>query len=95
MAISREAIKRYKKFHGKEPKRAGSVEIPFPKSLVLVGEAVAIEYRAAKANDPRTGGRLTVYRHKVGKGVRVFTDPKGRALYIIGGKFRVTDWMRD
>ncbi len=95
MKIEKQAIKKYKQFFGRPADKAGRVEIPRPKTLVLLGEAVSIEYRAAKKNDPRTGGKLATYKHKLGAGVRVFTDPKGKALFIVGGKFRVTDWMRD
>lgn len=88
-----EALKRYKKFHGKAPTKISTVSIPYPKKLVLVGEGVAVEYRSDKplGNRPK---RKRVYRHPFGRGVKVYMDPKGKALYITGGKFRVTDWLR-
>lgn len=92
--IEKEAVKRFENFHGRKADRVGKVEIPIPKSLVYLGEGVAITYRSDK-NVPRLGGRKArTYEHKFGRGVKIFTDPKGQALYIVGGRFKVTDWMR-
>lgn len=95
MKIEKAALSRYRKFHGKPADKAGKVEIPFPRSLVYLGVGVSITYQASKPNDPRTKGKLAKYEHDFGPGVRVFTDPKGKALYVVGGRFRVTDWLRD
>lgn len=93
----RQAVRRAKRFHGRDPRRAGWVEIPYPKALVLLGAGVAIEYRSDKVwkRGDRFNPKLRTYRHELGRGVRVFADPKGRTLIIKGGRFRVTDWMRD
>lgn len=87
------AVKKYKQFHGRLPTKVTKVNVPYPKKLVLLGEGVAIEYKSDKKfrNKPR---RPRIYRHKFGRGVQVFTDPKGKALYLLGGRLRVTNWMR-
>lgn len=93
-----QGVKQFKRFHKYAPEKISSVEIPMPKALVLVGEGVVIEYRSDKIAAKK--GRMSVrkkrhYRHEFGKGVRVYMDPKGQALYIVGGRFRITDWLRD
>lgn len=97
MKIERQAIRKFRQFTGRNPDAVGQVDLPRPKTLVFLGEGVAITYRAGKKNDPRkrARGKIVEYEHRLGKGVKVFTDPKGKALFILGGKFRVTDWMRD
>ncbi len=94
MPVDRKALSKFEQFHGRKADSVGKVEIPMPKSLVFLALGVSIKYRAAKRNDPRTGGKMALYEHKLGKGVRIFTDPDGKALFIVGGKFKVTDWMR-
>jgi hypothetical protein len=87
------ALERFRKFHGRPADRVTTVDFKCPKSLVFVGEGVAVEYRSDK--EYRGPRRKRVFRHRFGKGVRVYTDPTGRWLFIAGGKFRVTDWLRD
>lgn len=93
----RQATRRARRFHGRDPRAKGLVDIPYPKALVLLGVGVAIEYESDKvlnAGDRRTP-RSRTYRHELGAGVKIYADPKGRTLFIKGGRFRVTDWMRD
>lgn len=90
----KEAIARYKKFHAKTPDKTKSIDIPYPKVLVYLGEGLAIEYRSAKIAKGVPEGSNN-YRHRFKSGVKVYTDPDGKMLYLCGGKFRVTDWMRD
>jgi hypothetical protein len=95
------AVKRFERFHDRAPNKVGLVEIPHPKAVVFLGAGVAIEYRSDKhvlsLGDKVSvaRGKTRLYRHLFGPGVKVYTDPEGQALIIIGGKFRVTDWMRD
>lgn len=87
------ALKRFRRFHVRTPDKIGRVNIPHPKALVLLGEGVAIEYRSDKL---ALGSRkVRTYRHRFGRGVKVYTDAAGKTLWITGGRFRVTDWMRD
>ncbi len=34
------------------------------------------------------------YTHKMGPGVQLLATPDGKAVVLIGGRFRVTDWLR-
>jgi hypothetical protein len=87
------AARRFKGFHARQPQKVGFVNIPHPKALVFLGHGVAIEYRSDKL---ALGSRkMRTYRHRFGGAVKIFTDAKGKTLYITGGRFRVTDWMRD
>lgn len=96
MAKKSNAEERYKKFHGRKPERSYSLEVPFPKRMVFLGEGLAIEYESAKKLNSRdSSGKVRGYRHKFGSGVKIYTDPAGKCLYVLGGRFRVTDWMRD
>lgn len=88
------ALKRFRKFHGRKPTKQGTVNIPYPKVLVYLGEGLAIEYRSDKKARGVPAG-TNPYRHKFGPGVKVFTDQEGKTLYIRGGRLRVTDWLRD
>ena len=100
--ISRKSLSRgvaaFKRFHRYASEKISSVDLPFPKAVVLVGQALFIEYRSDKIaakKGPMSSRRQRHYRHKFGAGVRVYMDPGGKALYIVGGKFRVTDWLRN
>ena len=91
-AMTPAAVRRFAKFHGRAPDKVSSISIPYPKSLVYLGQAVAIEYASNKL--AMGARRSRVYRHLFGAGVKLYTDPGGKALYVIGGRFRVTDWLR-
>jgi hypothetical protein len=88
----KQAIAKYRKFYGKTPSKTGKVNIPFPRAVVCMGEGVAVEYRSDKKLDGTFKKR--VYRHKFGKGVKIYTDPSGATIYVTGGRMRVTDWIR-
>ncbi len=94
---SKAGMKRYRKFHGRAPSKMRFVDLPRPKEIIYLGRGVAIEYESDKvleAGDRRLPKKRN-YRHEFGAGVQIYTDPKGQALFIKGGRFRVTDWMRD
>jgi hypothetical protein len=86
------AVKRFKTFHKKAPNRIGSVDFRIPKALVYLGKGVAIEYLSDKFALGSRRERL--YRHKFGAGVKLYTCPQGRKLFVFGGRLRVTDWLR-
>jgi hypothetical protein len=94
MSEKAEALKRYRKFHGHEPRKYSTINIPYPRILVCLGKGVAIEYESDKKDKNVPTGK-NEYRHKFKQGVKIYTDKKGKILIITGGKFRVTDWMRD
>lgn len=93
-----EAVRRFRRFHGRNPSRAAKVFIPFPKAVIYLGEAIALEYRSDKLapalGDGPKSRKTRTYRHKTGRGVKFYTDPKGRVLFVTGGRFKVTDWLR-
>lgn len=81
----------YSRFHGHEPRTARRASFTVPKGLIILGEAVAVEYRCDKLNGGGDGTKA-VYRHKFDKGAVVCADEKMRKqLYIIGSKIIVTD----
>lgn len=80
----------YQRFHGKPSRREGAFDFRAPKGLVVLGEAVAVEYKCNKLNGGGDG-RMAVYRHKFDKGAVVCCDDKAkRQLYILGSKIIVT-----
>lgn len=90
------AVSRFRKFHAKAPTKIvkESVRIPgWPKALVFLGKGIAVEYRSDKLAHGERVQKL--YRHKLGKKVNFYTDPDGKMLFVFGGNFRVTDWLRD
>lgn len=87
------AATNFKKFHGRTPDKVTGVEFTMPKALTFLGKGLAIEYESDK---PLNGKRRArVYRHKFSSGVRIYLHPNRRWILVSGGKFRVTDWMRD
>lgn len=86
------AVRRYKTFHGNAPSRRSSIGLTVPRAVTYLGDVFAIEYESTK----KLAGshRLRLYRHKVGRGVKMYLHPDGKTLIIRGGRFRVTDWLR-
>ncbi len=82
----------FQKFHGRAPSKFTSIDFTMPKSLTYLGTLNAIEYVSDKKLQGSFKKRL--YRHKAGPGVKVYLHPNGKWVFISGGKFRVTDWMR-
>jgi hypothetical protein len=96
MSDVKKGIKRFQKFHAKAPTKIvkESVRIAgWPKALVFLGQGHAVEYKSDKLAHGERVQKL--YRHKLGRAVNFYTDPDGQMLIIFGGKFRVTDWLRD
>lgn len=91
--VSPKARKAYRAFHKKNPDKMTTAEFTMPKSLIRLGSAVAVEYRSDK---PLAGVRKNrIYRHKFGRNVILYCHPNRRWLFVSGGNFRVTDWLRD
>jgi len=86
------AIRNFRRFHGRDPRRRSHFNFTAPRTVTFLGTLYAIEYESAK----KLYGthRLRLYRHKAGPGVKIYLHPNGRSLIITGGQFRVTDWMR-
>ncbi len=92
MRNNAKAIKNFKTFHGRKPEKFSGVTFTMPQSLTYLGDLAAIEYTSDKRLQGTFKKRL--YRHKAGKGVKIYLHPNRRWLLISGGNFRVTDWMR-
>lgn len=89
----RKAVQNFRKFHGRVPDRQTSIEFSMPKGLTYLGVAIAIEYESDKLLRGVRKPRL--YRHKFGKSVKIYLHPNRKWILVGGGRFRVTDWMRD
>jgi hypothetical protein len=84
---------RASKFHGRQGQVVGKTDFEVPSALVLMGEGVAIEYRSDKPIAGK-GKAQRVFRHKFGRGVKIYCDPKGKTILVFGGRMTVTDWIR-
>jgi hypothetical protein len=85
----RRLTKEYRSFHGHDPRYERQVPFTPPKSFVLLGEAVAVEYRCDKLAGGGDG-KNAVYRHSFDKGAILVMDQTRRQLFILGSKIRVT-----
>lgn len=89
------AVKNFRKFHGRPVEKQTAIDFTMPKALTFLGEGHAVEYRnSGKARAAGGKGREPL-RHLFGRGVKIYLHPNRRWIIIGGGKFRVTDWMRD
>jgi len=62
-----------------------------------LGNARSIVYIAPgySAKSFKGRGKLAgEYIHRFGSGVKIYTTETGKSLIVMGGKFRVTDWLR-
>lgn len=81
----------YFEFHGKPPARWRNVDFHLPKRLVVLGKAIAIEYECSKKHGGGDGTKA-IYRHKFETPMVLCMDErKGKQLYILGGKLKVTN----
>ena len=87
------ALARAGKFHGRPGKIVSKTNFEIPSALVLMGEGMAIEYRSDKSLSAKPRAQR-VFRHKFGRGVKVYCDPKGKTIFVFGGRLAVTDWIR-
>lgn len=91
MPLHRQSEKRYRDFHGKRPKWTEEFRFKVPKNLIVLGDAVAIEYRTDKLNGGGDG-KTAVYRHEFETPAFVCMDETGkRQLYILGEDVIVTE----
>lgn len=86
--------KKYQEFHqGLPPDRIKQVKVQNPKALVDLGTVDRIYYTREEPEGPRE------YYHDFGEDSGrkplLLTDPKGKELRIMGGSFRVKDWIID
>lgn len=84
MKPSKAALSRYQAFHGKKyPTKVQSTFFHVPENLILLGRAVDITYESDKLNGGGTG-RKELFRHAFSRSSMLYTDEKGKQLYILG-----------
>lgn len=90
MRVSKKAVKKYREFHGRDVRYNEDFSFHIPENFIILGRAVAIEYRTDKLNGGGDG-KSAVYRHKFETPAVVCQDETGkRQLYILGEKIKVT-----
>jgi hypothetical protein len=78
-------------FHGKPSKGAKAVNMYYPKTLIILGKAYAVEYLSNKWHGGGDG-TTAIYRHKFETPAIVCMDERARGqLYIMGNGVKVTD----
>ncbi len=82
---------RYFQFHGKDTKKEKRVFFHNPKSLIVLGRAIAIEYECDKWHGGGDGTKA-VYRHEFETPAVVCMDETGkRQVYVVGKALKVTE----
>jgi hypothetical protein len=77
----------YEKFREAPASRARKIRLKLPSAVAIMGYCNAIEYETSHA------GKARSYRHKFAKGSRALlcAGPEKSQLYLIGGRFHVTE----
>ena len=83
----RGAFKLAEDFREKTPTRARKVSYSIPRVLMIMGHVEFIGYRTTH------GQQLVLYKHDFAPGSRpqLAAGPKRNQLFLIGGRYRVTD----
>jgi hypothetical protein len=87
MSQKAKAKKLYEEFRETKAKRKRSIRIRYPKAVAVMGYCEAILYSTTH------NGVAKLYKHKFAKGSRALlcAGPGKSQLYLIGGRFHVTD----
>jgi len=88
----------YEQFHGHAPRTKRAWNFHCPKGFVILGKAIAIEYRTDKLNGGGDG-KSAIYRHEFddkavsrnGSTLLLMDERQRKQLYIVGEKLIVTD----
>lgn len=83
----RKAASLYERFSGHDAEVIGKVDIPTPKALVAVGELDGVLYTTVR------DGVREKYIHKFAASDKpvLAVSPDGRAIIVLGGRFRFTE----
>lgn len=81
------ATKLYESFRESPVNRVRAIRAKYPRAVAVMGYCDAIEYTTTH------NGVATKYRHKFAKGSRALlcAGPGRSQLYLLGGRFHVTD----
>lgn len=80
----------YERFHGRSPEKIDKVHFHDPQQLVRLGRAISIVYLSDKLNGGGDG-TPTEFIHEHHKDTYLYTDEKGKQLYLIGPKLKVDE----
>jgi hypothetical protein len=77
----------YEKFREAPASRARKIRIRYPTAVMVMGYLEFVGYSTTH------GGTAKMYKHKFAKGSRplLCAGPKAGQLYLIGGRFHVTE----
>lgn len=83
----RKAKRLYEKFREAPAKRARRVTVDMPEAVAIMGYCEFVGYSTTH------GGEAKMYKHKFARGSRplLCAGPGKNQLYLIGGRFHVTD----
>lgn len=83
----RGAFKLHEEFREKAPTRAKKVSYAVPSVLMVMGQVEFIGYRTTH------GDEMVLYKHDFAPGSRpqLAAGPKRNQLFLVGGRYRVTD----
>lgn len=84
MTVKRSA-KWYEDFREEKPKRARIVRLELPSAVAVMGTVDALSYRTTVGREARR------YKHSFAKGSRPLLCTDGKMVYLIGGRYHVTD----
>jgi hypothetical protein len=86
----RDAIALYRGFREATPRRVIKVDVDIPKAVAIMGPIEFIGYRTTHGAGKK---RSVLYTHEFASGSRPFlcAGPRDNQLYVIGGRFRVTE----
>ena len=91
MGMDMNSNNKYFAFHGNDPRARIGINFHYPRTLLFLGEAVAIEYRSDKVHGGGDG-KKRVYRHEFATPVKLCMDERmKKQLYIIGNRMKVTE----
>lgn len=84
MSVAR-AKKFYREFREREPTRARRFPVRLPRAVAVIGYCDAIQYRTTH------GSSAVRYKHSFNKGSRPLLCTDGKKLFLIGGRYHVTE----
>lgn len=81
----KKAAKLYREFREETPRKVREVEFELPKAVMVIGNVRFVAY------DTTRRGKTELYKHTFAKGSRPLLCSDGDRLFVIGGRFHVTE----